>query len=91
MFDETGFSYVWEDEINFDIQNLKYTLKHRLQEQYIQNWHSTIFESSKAINYRIFQTHFKLEDYFEILKTQDAIKFCKFRTANYYLPIEIGR
>ena len=54
LFGETGFSYVWENEINFDIQNLKCTLKQRLQEQYIQNWYATLFESSKAINYRIF-------------------------------------
>ena len=32
-----------------------------------------------------------MEDYFEILKTQDAIKFCKFGTTNHYIPIEIER
>jgi hypothetical protein len=48
-------------------------------------------DSSKALNYRIFKTKFEFEEYFNILNIGDAIRLCRFRTTNHYLPIETGR
>ena len=57
-------------------------------DQFVQSWHSTMFDSPKALNYRIFKTRFEFEECFNILQKTDAIKFCRFRTTNHQLPIE---
>ena len=62
-----------------------------MKDQFIQNWNSTVFDSSKALNYRIFKTKFEFEEYFNILNSTDAKKFCRFRTTNHHLPVETGR
>ena len=48
-------------------------------------------DSAKSINYRLLKNDFELEFYFKILKKQDTITFCRFRTTNNYLTIETGR
>jgi hypothetical protein len=65
--------------------------KHRLLDQFVQNWQISLSDSSKALNYRIFKTKFQFEEYFNILNIGDAIRLCRFRTTNPYLPIETGR
>jgi hypothetical protein len=50
-------------------------------------------DSSKALYYRISKTKYEFDDsgYFNILNIADAIRLCRFRTTNHYLPIETGR
>ena len=66
-------------------------VKQRLLDQFVQNWQTSLSDSSKALNYRIFKTKFEFEEYFNILNIGDAIRLCRFRTTNRYLPIETGR
>ena len=66
-------------------------MKQRLIDQFVQNWQTSLSDSSKALNYRIFKTKFEFEEYFNILNIGDAIRLCRFRTTNHYLPIETGR
>ena len=58
--------------------------------QFVQNWQTSLSDSSKALNYRIFKTKLEFEEYFNILSIGDAIRLCRFRTTNHYLPIETG-
>ena len=91
ILNECGYPYVWESENFHNTEWLKCIAKQRLFDQFVQNWHSSMFESSKAINYRIFKENFEFEEYLNILNTNDAIRFCRFRTTNHYLPVETGR
>jgi hypothetical protein len=52
---------------------------------------TSVHNSPKAFNYRIFKTDFKFEEYFNILDEQNSLLLCKFRTTNHKLPIEKGR
>ena len=54
-------------------------------------WQTSLSDSSKALDYRIFKTKFEFKEYFKILNIGDAIKLCWFRTTNQNLPIETGR
>ena len=53
-----------------------------LQDQYLQLWHSNIFNSSKCTNYRIYKTDHKYEHYLDVLPIFNAQKFNKFRMCN---------
>ena len=63
-------------------------MKQRLLDQFVQNWQTSLSDSSKALNYRIFKTKFEFEEYFTILNIGDAIRLCRFRTTNHYLPVD---
>ena len=91
IFNDCGYNYIWDTQNFINIDWLKTVIKQRLTDQFIQNWNSTVQNSSKAINYRIFKTQFEFEEYFNILDHKDAISFCRFRTTNNKLPIETGR
>ena len=56
-----------------------------------KKWNSDIFNSPKALNYRIFKRSHALEKYLLTLPIKKAKLLCKFRTCNLKLPIEIGR
>ena len=62
-----------------------------LLDQFLQDWNSSVHNSPKAFNYRIFKTDFKFEEYFNILDEQNSLLLCKYRTTNHKLPIEKGR
>ena len=70
---------------------LKQSIKQTLLDQFLQDWNSSVHNSPKAFNYRIFKTDFKFEEYFNILDEQNSFLLCKFRTANHKLPIEKER
>jgi hypothetical protein len=57
----------------------------------VQNWQTSLSDSSKTLHYRVFKTKFEFKEYFNILNIGDAIRLCRYRTANHYLPIETGR
>ena len=64
----------------------------RLSDQFKQNRHSCLQISLKALNYWLFKSDFKLEDYLDVLNEKKQIfTFCRFRTSNHRLPIEVGR
>ena len=54
----------------------------------LKDWQTSLSDSSKALNYRIFKIKFEFEEYFNILNIGDAIRLCRFRTTNHYLPLK---
>ena len=47
--------------------------------------------SSKCVLYRTFKRNFVFENYLTTLSPHNRKLFCKFRTINHKLPIEVGR
>ena len=82
ILNECGFTYIWETENVNNKEWLKCVVKQRLLDQFVQNWQTSLSDSSKASNYRIFKTKFEFEEYFNILNIGDAIRLCRFRTTN---------
>ena len=70
---------------------MKCVIKQRLEDQFLQYGNYLVQNSPKAINYKIFKTEIKYEEYLNILEIIDAILLCRFRTTNNKLPIETGR
>ena len=67
-------------------------IRMRLSDQFKHNRHSSLQISLKALNYRLFKSDFKLEDYLDVVNEKKNIfTFCRFRTSNHRLPIEVGR
>ena len=91
IFYECGLSYVWLNHSFHNVHWLKTTVYNILYDQFVQKWHSDIFNSPKALNYRIFKISHALEKYLLTLPIKKAKLLCKFRTCNLKLPIEIGR
>ena len=47
--------------------------------------------SPKALSYRLFNSDFRFEKYLDVLNDKNRFNFCRFRTSNHRLPIEVGR
>ena len=56
IFNECGFSNIWETELFDNVDYLKCVIKQRLEDQFLQNWNSLVHNSPKAINYKTFKT-----------------------------------
>ena len=91
VLDSVGLSYVWLEQKVVSISWLVNTVKLRLKDQYVQSWFSAIDNSPKCINYRLFKSEFKLEEYMQKLCKTNCITLCRYRTTNHKLPIETGR
>jgi hypothetical protein len=85
------YEYVNNNTIPEGTVLIKQTIKQTLLDQFLQDWISSVHNSPKAFNYRIFKTDFKFEEYFNILDEQNSFLLCKFRTTNHKLPIKKGR
>ena len=86
-----GFNYVWEAQGVGNYEGFMTILKQRLTDNFIQNWHSRLEESSRAIFY-ISIASFQLQPYLQSLnvtKFRNAIS--KLRMASNRLEIEAGR
>ena len=91
ILDNIGCTEYW---IMQSIPNLNYfksKVKSSLYDQYLQNWSSNVYNSSKCLNYRIYKIELKLENYLLCLPKNLAIALCKFRCLNSNLPVEKGR
>ena len=66
----------------------KSVISNRLKDQFIQLWNETINRSGKCINYRMFKSEFKLENYLINLPFPSRKLLAKFRCRNHKLPIE---
>ena len=97
ILNETGFSYLWTSQIvqNFNNNNnnklFAMKIQQRLKDQYLQQWHSLVFDSPKSVFYRIIKEDFCLEPYLKLLLSKHRVQLAKFRTTNHRLPIETGR
>jgi hypothetical protein len=70
---------------------LNNVVKMNLIDQFKQTWSTSIDNSSKALNYRLYKKGVSFENYLEILKDKNLFLLCRFRTSNHRIPIEIGR
>ena len=91
IFDKCGLSHVWMDQWVINSDWLKQSVENRLKDQFIQEWSAQVSTSEKAVNYRIYKSEFKFEEYLKILPVGYSKALCKFRTCNHRLPIERGR
>ena len=74
-----------------NVEWVKKAVRHRLQDQFIQEWNMLVHTSPKGISYRVFKTEWGCEKYLLELPTCYRIPMCKFRTCNHKLSIEKGR
>jgi hypothetical protein len=70
---------------------LSNVVKINLIDQLKQTWSTSVDNSTKALNYRLYKKRVSFKNYLEILKDKDLFLLCRFRTSNHRLPIEIGR
>ena len=75
VLENTGFSNLWMHQYTctFNRNYLKYILKRRLQDQFIQKWFQEISNSSRGETYSIFKTEWSLEPY--LLKLNNTTKY----------------
>ena len=67
------------------------TLKHSLQDQYVQKWREMANHSGKGDLYVLIKYNFGLENYL-IKQRKEVSRYITYmRTSNYKLPIETGR
>ena len=59
IVNETGFSNIWQTQNFKSTEWLKQSIKQTLLDQFLQDWNSSVRNSFKAFNYRIFKTDFK--------------------------------
>jgi hypothetical protein len=67
-----------------------WSTKLRLTDQFKQNWHSTLQISPKSLSYSLIKLNFRFEKYLDVLNDKNRFTFCRFRTSNHRLPIEVG-
>lgn len=70
--------------------NLKNKVIQVCQDQFKQNWMSTINKTSKCISYRIFKSNFGLETYLIDVPLNLRYYVVKFRCRSNKLPVETG-
>ncbi|KAK6175976.1 hypothetical protein SNE40_014348 [Patella caerulea] len=86
-----GLSYIWDSQAcNINANCLKQFLLLRLKDQYQQEWNSTVHNTSKCKNYRLFKSTFIFEQYLIDLPPKYRHYFSKFRCRSHRLPIEAG-
>lgn len=86
LLNNLGFCNVWIlQRRNIHRNWLINAIERRLKDNYIQNWYSQVYSSSKS------KVNFEFEQYFDILLENLRNILVKFRTCNHRLPIEKGR
>ena len=90
---ECGLSYIWQTGQPLITRTpwLKKVVFNTLYDQFKQLWYCDVFNPSKGIINRIFKTSFSLESYLLNLPFKYLKYFCRFRTCNIKLPVEVGR
>ena len=68
ILNECGMTNIWNTQTFLNSTWLINTVKLKLRDQFEQIWHSLIDDSPKAINYKLFETSFQMEEYFELLE-----------------------
>ena len=92
ILQQNGLGFTWQSQgANISLHTAKLDLQHRLQCQFVQNWHAMMEESSKCALYSNIKTVFKLEPYLYKLPKTVWQYIVKFRCSNHKLEIERGR
>ena len=70
--DQCGLSYIWLDQRCENIKGLKALVEQRLNDQFLQNWHSELQGMTSCDFYREIKQVFKVEKYLSIEKCEDS-------------------
>ena len=89
---ENGFGHVWMAKGVGNVCNFLDIFTRRLKDISLQNWHSQINDSPKALHYKHFKSQLDVEKYLSI----DLSYICRktianFRCSSHNLAIEKGR
>ncbi|ESP02071.1 hypothetical protein LOTGIDRAFT_157217 [Lottia gigantea] len=88
LLDQIGFSYVFTNPGSVYFKSLK----SRIYDQYVQEWWSSLVESSKLRFFRNFKINSQYETYLDAnIATKFRSIICKFRCGNLQLRVETGR
>jgi hypothetical protein len=89
---ENGLGYLWQDAQHrffpLSIPQFKNCVKQRLQDQFIQQWSSDVYNNNVCITYRLFKESFCFENYLLKLSPVLANAMLKFRCSNHRLPVQ---
>ena len=88
IFNNTGMGFIFANQIAFKDKSL---FNQILRDQFIQNWYSDLYNSSRGQFYSLFKKNFDLENYLIRLPESYRTWITKLRTSNLRLPIETGR
>ena len=91
ILDECGYYYMWPSQIAPNITEIKTVLKQKLLDNFYQEQFTVMEISSRGRFYSTIKRDFGLEKYQSVLSKADRLIYCKFRCANFKLPIEVGR
>ena len=86
-----GLSYVRLEQEYMNPEYVKRRVQLTLEDQYLQSWKQSLFDSNKCKFYRIIKKEFKLENYLLLLSYNRQKILTWFRTPNHKLPIEKRR
>lgn len=85
--DSLGMSYIFHSQANgISFNWFRLTVKRKLEDLYIQEWHEYMYTHESCTNYRIYKTQFGMETYIHSLPWHLALYMLKFRTRNVKLP-----
>ena len=85
------FNVVWQQQGVGNFKNFISVFKQRLTDTFIQNWHSRIENSSRALSYRSFAT-FQFQPYLDNVNVSKYLfAFSKLLLSSHRLEVEAGR
>ena len=88
----SGLGYLATADLSMFAQSeMKHKVKTRLTDIEIQSWHDEMYNSRHCVNYRMFKSELRLENYLIKLNSRKLISLCKFRCGNHKLPSTAGR
>ena len=86
---ENGLGYIWIGQNDMlDPSYVRSVFKDRYKARLVQEWSSTVKDSSKCKLYQHIKTELKLESYLVKVNWKTARYIVKFRTSNHKLAIE---
>ena len=91
ILNNAGRPDLWLQQFEITNNKVHKQIKQLYIDQYKQTWASELTESTKGRTYNSFKNIHDFEKYFKILDMTDSLTMFKFRTANFKLPVEVGR
>ena len=87
-----GFGFVWISQDVGDEDYFMFIFKQRLLDNALQEWHTDLNDSRKALHYKHFKTILNVEKYLTLkIPLKYKIAFSKLRCSNHSLLVETGR
>lgn len=93
LLSKYGFQYVWENPTNIRNTNVFInSFKRRVQDEFLQEWFTSIGNSSKLVLYKEIKSSFGYESYLDTILTKKCRSILtKIRLSSHNLKVETGR